>query len=41
MHTRLTFLDVGLVDKPSLDETVMDESALDERAGTDSWFVEE
>ena len=31
MHTRLTFLDVGLVDTPSLDETMMDESALDER----------
>ena len=45
MHTRLTFLDVGLVDKPELDETVMDEPALDKRvvtlAGTDSWFVEE
>ena len=31
MHTRLTFLDVGLVDKPELDETVMDEPALDKR----------
>ena len=42
MYTRLTLLDVGVVDKPALDETVVD-GPLQDRTIVEEpvWFIEE